>query len=272
MDRMRITTHSAPFFYALTLLLLLSGCVTTETPPTTYFSEKADRLERQARSSIQSQEYDTALTSLKEAHKIHTLRDDQKGLLRTELGLTRLYLVTQQKKKAITTLKKATRLLSDQQDKKNLYNLHLLLGKIYRQQKDFQTAHQYAQTPLEKAITHTYLKQYKQAYNLLNKEGSLTQHPPNEVAFIFYMYGKNEQDIAALKEARQYYQRADNFFGIADTLLIMGRLYAKQNRITNAKEVLLRAQQINQALDPNPDNRRTKRVQQELKTLDPVQP
>ncbi|MBF0589550.1 MAG: hypothetical protein HQL53_10515 [Magnetococcales bacterium] len=114
------------------VLGLLMGCATPSGPPTTYFSDKAIRLEKQARASIQAREFDAALQNLQDARRTHALRDHRPGLLRAELGLARLHMITGQRQAALQAMHTAGELAKLLEDKQALYDYHLLEGKLHR--------------------------------------------------------------------------------------------------------------------------------------------
>jgi tetratricopeptide (TPR) repeat protein len=118
------------------------------------------------------------------------------------------------------------------------YHTNVLQGRIHLDDEYFRRALNYASSRLEQATVYTYLGEPQRAVALID---SGRNNHPSERAFIFYQAGIVSSSLEDFKRALHYYRAAQDSRGVADSLLRLARVSAKQSNIQAARRYADRA-------------------------------
>jgi tetratricopeptide (TPR) repeat protein len=95
------------------------------------------------------------------------------------------------------------------------YHTGILVGQS-RNPAGFEQALAHSSSAVQRAVAHTYMAQYQLAINTLDHDG---YDLPADRAFVYFRYGVYADSNADLQRALEFYKRAGDSRGIADSLL-----------------------------------------------------
>lgn len=121
------------------------------------------------------------------------------------------------------------------QNKAKRYASHLQLGQLNNSKMLFLQAQELAQNDIEKAIIYTHLEQYDKAYPLFSNNNDASKE---DLAFLYYRYGKYKKDISSVLKARELYIMTGNKTGVIDSLFLASQLSQRKRGAALAQRAL----------------------------------
>lgn len=178
-----------------------------------------------------------AMTSLQQALGNYQSLDDLRGQWRVHWMMARLYLSKGDAVAAgdnITTME----LLAPQIDDDPIYyHTAILVGQI-RDPAAFELALVHSSSSLQRAVAETYLGQSALAIKTLDHDAV---DFPADRAFVYFRYGLYANSKADMQRALEFYRRAGDTRGIADSLLRLAAMSLQAGDSSGARAFSQRA-------------------------------
>ena len=208
-------------FSALLCGLLLSAC--SSTPPDTrpQAIQTAENLEErvsQRQVQLAPRQVEDELTR---ALNLYAVSDHQEGQARCHLKLARLHYRMGNRDEVQFHLAEAGQIADRLDHNRFRYETALLKARMSGAAEDYERAGEYASSSIEKAVVKVYLGDPKGAYQQI---GGDAESAPDDYAFVYYHYAEASGDENVAQKALDLHRTHDNYYGVASTLFLLGRI------------------------------------------------
>ncbi len=156
-----------------------------------------------------------AMTSLQQALRNYQSLDDLRGQWRVHWAMARIYLSQGDTVAAAHNITAMEMLAPQIDDDPIYYHTAILVGQL-GDESAFEQALVHSSNALQRAVAQTYLGQYALAFKTLDHDAV---DFPADRAFVYFRYGFYANSEADMQRALEFYRRAGDTRGIADSLL-----------------------------------------------------
>jgi tetratricopeptide (TPR) repeat protein len=218
--------------------IILGFIVSCSSSPISMLASNVSYSEQNALNALKLQNTEEALKALDVALIEYQQIDDMYGRWRILSLKAKLAIGSSNLSVALEISPTLADIAAQLDDNMVSYQTNMLQGRIHLDDVYFRRALNYASSHLEQATVYTYLEEPQRAVALI--DSGRTDHP-SERAFIFYQAGIVSNSLEDFKRALHYYRAAQDSRGVADSLLRLARVSAKQSNIQAARRYADRA-------------------------------
>ncbi len=221
------------------MAMLLVAC---STQPVDHRSERKRAVDLQLEQSGQRTDK-IAYQQTNSALSYYEQIDDRSGQWQANVSLADWHVAHDEKAKAEPYARRALYLAEKLDERSMKFTSSIQLGQLTEDQSLYRQAYNNAQTGLQRAIALTFLQQYDEAEKSFTGIGS--SQNPDELGFLYYQYGKHKRELRYVLLALDNYRKADNVYGVIDSLFLAARLAEHGAAATDyAERALLAAEGI----------------------------
>ena len=155
--------------------------------------------------------------------------DDRLGQWQAHLGLANGYLAASDRDQALVHARAAHRLALTFNNPSMQYASDLQLGQLSGDRQLIQSALENADTTLKQAVCMALLQQFDGLESLLKELPQQTLDNSKQLGFVFYHWGKHQNDLASLNQALHFYRSAGHASGVVDTLFVSAKIAQQED-------------------------------------------
>jgi tetratricopeptide (TPR) repeat protein len=223
------------------LPVLLVACASAPEDRRPQAIQAADRLEHRVTLKEVQISPREVQEDLQQALRLYQVADDQEGQARCHLKLARLHFRRQELDRARTHLAEAKVIAERIGNRRFQYEGALLQARLSNRREDFEQALALAASPIEKAVALVYLGRAREGYPLIRSHLDQAADASDDYAFVLFHYADVSEDTGAAQTALGLYRQEGDHLGVANTLLLLGRIARNQGLKQQARGYYQRA-------------------------------
>jgi len=201
-----------------TIVCLLAACVTTDEPARSDLADDMYATIKENSSRYNASSHGRLHAALAYFEKV----DDLEGQWQANYTLANWYMGQQRPTEAQSSAKAAMSLATRLQRADYIYASAIQNGQLNANPGHYAAALNHASGPAQTLIAQILLQDFSAANSLLMAQK--VTGSANDLGFIYYHVGKHNKDPDQLMVAREHYQRADNVYGVIDSLFLAAQL------------------------------------------------
>jgi len=182
---------------------------------------------------------DSGLRGLETALAYFEQIDEADGQWRANKAVADWYINNRQTARALPYASRGLVIAHQLSSPEYIYASAVQLGQLSESETYYSLALNHAQSDKEKALALTLLQRFDAAESTILR--AVDAEPGSETAFIYYHIGKYQRNLGYVLKARQYYQYADNIFGVIDSLFLAAQISESQQAAMRARDFAERA-------------------------------